>query len=269
MNKTIAGVGLALLACCTGLHAEEVGALDTWNVAVGGYALNLDARLRVDGDLRGHEFDLSGDLGLDRNRDVGLFSLGWRPFERHQFDISHYRDELSNTRILDRQITVDDETFTIGARLDSRFDNEVYDFTYTWWLQAAPRQAFGLNVGLVGYLIDLDLRAESNASGVVIERSASASVDLPAPKIGVSYRRAFGDGWRFTASGSTFETSVGDIDARVLDARAGIEYYPFSRAGVRLQYSINRINAELDDPDFHGRARLGFSGLQLQLVGRF
>lgn len=270
MNKAMTcAAGLSLLACCVPAHAVEVEALDRWNAAVGGYVLNLDASLRVDGNRRGQDFDLSGDLGLDRSRNVGFFSLGWRPFDHHQFDLSYYRDGISNTSSLDREITIDDQTFMVGARLDSQFDVDVYDLTYTWWLQAAPRQAFGLNIGLVGYLVDLDVRAQGNASDQVVERSASASVDLPAPKIGISYRRAFGNGWRFTASGSAFETSVGDIDARVLDARAGIEYYPWSRFGLRLQYSVNRINGELDESDFHGKAKFDFSGVQLQLVGRF
>lgn len=259
---------LAALACCAQVQAGEVDALDRWNVAIGSYALDLDARLRVDGSRRGQDFSLSHDLGLDSERDVGFFSLGWRPFERHQFDLSYFSDEVSSTRILDREISIDDQTFMVGARLHTRFDVDAYDLSYTWWLQSTPRQAFGVNVGLVGYIIDIDAQAVGSASDQSAERSASASVDLPAPRIGVSYRRAFGQGWRFSASGSAFETSVGNIDARVLDARAGIEYYPWSHFGMRLQYSVNRIRADLDKTEFNGRANLDFSGLQLQLVGR-
>jgi hypothetical protein len=266
----VAALFLAVSGYCAQAQAVEVEALDTWSAAVGGFALSFDADLRIDGSsIDGQEINLSSDLGLDKNSGLAFFSVGWRPFENHQFDFSYYGDEVSATRVIDRQITIDDEVFDVGATLDSTLDYAAYDLTYTWWVHSVPNQAFGINLGLVNYSVDLDVRAELTGEGQVIERSASASGDLPAPKIGISYRRAFADGWRFSADLSAFTAEIASVDADVLDVSAGLEYFPWEHVGARLQYSVSRIRADAEKNDFNGKADLDFSGVQLQLVGRF
>lgn len=268
----VASVLLAMSGYCAQAQAVEVEALDTWSVAVGGFALNMDADMRIDGDTAGgEEINLSRDLGLDKDSGVFYISVGWRPFEHHQFDFSYYSDDVSGSKSIDREIVIDDEVFEVGALVESKLGYDAYDLTYTWWVHSIPEQAFGINLGLVNYALDLDVRAELAANGEneAVELSASASADLPAPKIGVSYRRAFGDGWRFSADVSAFKATIGDIDANVFDATAGLEYFPWEHVGARLQYSVNRIRADAEKDAFNGKADLDFSGVQLQLVGRF
>ena len=266
----VAAVLFAMSGYCAHAQAVEVEALDTWSAAVGGFALSFDADLRVDGSsIDGQDINLSRDLGLDKNSGLAYFSVGWRPFEHHQFDFSYYGDDVSASRVLDRQITIDDEVFDVGATVDSTLDYAAYDLTYTWWVHSVPNQAFGINLGLINYSVDLDVRAEVTGEGQTIERSASASGDLPAPKIGVSYRRSFGDGWRFSADVSAFTAEIASVDADVMDANVGLEYFPWEHVGARLQYSVSRIRADAEKNDFNGKADLDFSGLQMQLVGRF
>jgi hypothetical protein len=266
----VASVLLALSAYCAQARAVEVDALDTWSMGVGSFDLSMDADVRVDGSaVNGREVSLSRDLGLDLDTGVGFFSVGWRPFKNHQFDLSYYGDDASATNVIDREIIIDDQTFNIGATVDTRVGYDAYDLTYTWWMHSVPKQAFGVNVGLVYYSLDLDVRAEVTGGEEVIERRASTSADLPAPKIGISYRRAFGQGWRFYSDVSAFSAKIGRVDADVLDANAGLEYFPWEHVGARLQYSVSRIRAEAEKNDFNGNADLNFSGLQLQLVGRF
>lgn len=261
---------LAISGYAAHAQAVEVEALDTWSVGVGSFALNLDADLRVDGSaVDGRELSLSRDLGLDLDTGIGFFSVGWRPFENHQFDLSYYGDDVSATNVIEREIIIDDETFNVGATVDSRVGYDAYDLSYTWWLHSVPKQAFGINIGLVYYSLDLDVRAEVTEGEQAIEHRASTSADLPAPKIGISYRRAFGQGWRFYADASAFTAKIGRVDADVLDTNTGLEYFPWEHVGARLQYSVSRIRAEAEKNDFNGKADLNFSGLQLQLVGRF
>ncbi len=266
----VAALMIAVSAYSAHAQAVEVGALDTWSVALGGFDLDVDANVRVDGATAdGDEIDLSRDLGLDKRSGIGYFSVGWRPFENHQFDFSYYGDEATGSRTIDREITIDDETFQIGATLDTTLGYDAYDLTYTWWVHSRPNQAFGINLGAINYSLDLDVRAEALSGEQSVERSASASADLPAPKIGISYRRAFAKGWRFSADVSAFTAAIGNVDADVLDTNAGIEYFPWENVGARMQYSVSRIRADTEKSDFDGKVDLEFSGLQLQLVGRF
>ena len=261
---------LAVSGFCAQAQAVEVEALDTWSVGVGGFALNFDADLRVDGSSTdGGEVNLSRDLGLDKDSGIGFFSVGWRPFERHQFDFSYYGDDISGSRTIDREITIDEETFEIGAMVNTKLGYDTYDLTYTWWMHSVPNQAFGITLGAINYSFDLDVRAEATSGEGSIEGRASTSADLPAPKIGISYRRAFGQGWRFSGDVSVFTAEIGNVDADVLDTNVGLEYFPWENVGARLQYSVSRIRAEAEKNDFDGTADLNFSGLQLQLVGRF
>ena len=66
-----------------------------------------------------------------------------------------------------------------------------------------------------------------------------------------------------------FTAEIGNVDADVLDTNVGLEYFPWENVGARLQYSVSRIRADAEKNDFDGTADLNFSGLQLQLVGRF
>ena len=128
----VAALCLAVSGFCATAQAVEVEALDTWSVGVGSFALDLDADLRVDGtSADGGEISLSNDLGLDLDSGIGYFSVGWRPFEHHQFDFSYYGDDVSGSRTIDREIIIEDETFNIGATVDSKLGYDAYDLTYT------------------------------------------------------------------------------------------------------------------------------------------
>lgn len=263
--SAIVGLGLSLHAA-----AAELEALDKWSVGLGGFAVTLDADMRVDGTTTsGRPVDLGRDLGTDDERSVLLVSVGWRPWEHHQFDFTWYQDSNTNTRVSDREFVIGDETFEPGATLRSTFAFDSYDLTYTWWLQATPRQAFGVHLGLIDYAISLDVLGSVDGNNQTFERSASASADLPSPKLGVSYRRVFGDKWRLLLDASAFTAHIGDIDADVYDLRAGMEYMFLGNWGLRAQYSLNRIKADTDQSDFDGRVELQFSGAQVQVVGRF
>lgn len=267
MRVTIFVLMLSVLAIGTHARAEEAAVLDRWSLAAGGFAVNVDADVRVDGTTEtGRDVDLSRDLGVNPDKRVGYFSVGWRPFEHHQFDFSYFSDSNSGTRSTDREITIGDETFVPGTELHTDFGVDTYDFAYTWWIKADRRQAIGLQFGLIDYSIDLHVQTEGGVGG---GRDVSASADLPAPKIGFGYRLAFGSGWRFVAGASAFKANIGAVDARVTDARAAVEYYPWDRFGVRLQYSLNRIHADVDESDYDGKVALRSSGVQLQVVARF
>lgn len=252
--------------------AGAVEPLDTFNLRIGGYATDFDTRVRADGETRqGTDIDLSRDLGLDKSNTVGLVGLTWRPFNHHQFDLSYYNDDADARRVLNRDISFKDTTYTATSTVKAKFDLDAYDLDYTYWLFQRERWALGPRVGLVWYRLALEVELSVDTGGGTVDgqRREEVDADLPAPAIGASWRWAPGEHWRLGADIGYFTANINDIDADVTYGRAGVEWYPWQRWGFWLDYTARRIDADADTSSFTGNLRFTDSGLRAGVSYRF
>ena len=263
-------LSLSLLALAPAAWAVEP--LDTFSFRAGGYISTFDSEVRADGEVsNGTPIELDRDLDLDQDNAIAFLSATWRPFDRHEFGLAYYQDDVSATRQLQRDIVFDDTVYPASGTVRSDFDVSAYEASYVWWAASHERWAMGPRLGLVWYDIELSIALELDVDGNQTDGSISDSVsaDLPAPSIGGSWRWTPADQWRVSADAGYFAADVGDIDADVLFARGAVEWYPWERVGFWIDYTISDIDAEIDDSRLDGDFNFRDSGVRLGVAYRF
>lgn len=278
MKPNVFVLSTCILACASGAAlAQEHAMLDNASISVGIFSNDLSASMRVDGRTKrsGTSFDFGRDLGQGGTKSLPYIAATWRPWERHEFELSYFHDSNDRSRTLSRPIVFNDQTLLLGSSLRSKFTLDAANLTYRYWIWIGDNAAFGLSAGLQTYSFDLRLTgtvtATGPAGGVGASRTASskASTDLPDPSIGVAYRLQMASWARLIADAGAFKATIGDVDAKLYNARVGVEFYPWEHWGVVTQYAYNKIKADVDGSRFSGRTDFRFSGFQLLIKARF
>lgn len=266
----IAPLTLALLAAPGVVVAIEP--LDTFSARLGGYVTDFDTEVRADGATQaGTSIDLERDLGLDSGNVIGLVGLTWRPWERHDFGFTYYKNDADRSRMLQRDIVFQGTTYQASSTVRARSNVDAFEAYYVWWAVSHERWALGPRLGLVWYKVDVGVSLELDVNGNPASGSIGdeASLDVPAPTIGGSWRWTPGDDWRVSAEAGYFSADINDIDADVTFGRIGLEWFPWESAGFSLDYTANKINTDVSKTNFNGNLDFVDSGFRLGLVYRF
>jgi hypothetical protein len=263
---------LAFLPLASG-SAAAVEPLDTFSVSLGGYVTRFDTRVRVDGQtLGGTSIDLSRDLGLDPDDTIGFAGLTWRPFERHEVGVAYFSNEVESDRRLQRDIVFDGNVYSASATVRGHYGFDAVEAYYTWWGFLQENWALGPRLGVTWYRVELGLELEADVNGEPVADGTlddTVSADLPAPTLGAAWRWTPAEDWRIVADAGWFSTEINQIDANVTYARAGVEWHPWARVGLTLDYTLSDIDARTEREAFTGQLQLRNSGLRMGVLYRF
>lgn len=257
--------------------AQELQALDTLRVSVGTFSNHLNLKGRADGTasvegntlLEGSTRDFAEEFDIGNRRSIQLYELGWRPFERHEFSLRQYSDERRKTARLEEELRFDGEVFPFAVEVEGRAAFRALEFAYTGWLHAAPRSAFGVQIGVLRLSGSLSIAGEIRSEEFgTAQGEASISNQLHAPLIGISARRVLGQHVRVFGEARAVRLNYDGIDGKALSAAAGIEFFPLRQLGVVLQFSETWVQAERSSRGFSGELEVGFSGPQALLRWR-
>jgi hypothetical protein len=250
----------ALMCCAAG--AASAGAplqIDKFSLEVGTFLLSTDTQVRVDGSngQPGTDFDVEQSLG---HKDVSRFRIdgAWRFGDRHSVTALWFDNARSNTRVIDRNITVGDVTYPLNAEVSSRFSTKIIDLAYEYvFLQRESYELAG-SVGLHKISFGLDLSVEGSTSQAAL--SSDVNTGAPLPLFGLRGSWQLTDQLKLDAHAQYFTLSVNDIDGSVYDLRADLTWMFSQHFGAGLGYNEFRFKADLDRPRFNGRLRWQYGG---------
>lgn len=247
---------LAAAMCAPAVGAEIADdLLDDFSVRVGGMMTRFDTTLwSIDSDGERDVIDFDRELGLKDERLIEAGAVSWRTDENHEFGIDYFNESLTGTRKLDRDIEFQDEVFPLATTVRSNFTLEAFEFHYTYWPVLDDRSAIGLRVGYVDYRIRTHLRLLLGEQGEPpdVRVEAVLSDDIPAPTVGVDFRFAPFDRWRFGAHVGWFEAKFKNISPLIITVRAGAEWSLTQNLGVWTDYSMSRLDADVHSSSFTG-----------------
>ncbi|MGB0133768.1 hypothetical protein [Dokdonella sp.] len=245
----------------------EVPVLDVFSVRLATYFTQLDTVARVEGSVidSGTDIDLQRDLGLKSSEAIAFAQVDWRPWAHHGFGVSYFNNSRSSNRTLQRDIIFEGQDFPAGSRVRTELEMEGYEMHYVFWAWQKENWALGPRVGLVYYDIGLSLEVEQTTA---VNR-ADANSGVPAPSIGFDWRWRPADDWRIYASAGVFNATINDVDGSVAVGQIGVEWFPWERFGVYLDYSRNKIDVNLDRRDYRGSLELDDSGARTGIIFRF
>lgn len=270
-RSRFASIGSAIALLAIAAPAAAVEPVDEYNIWIAGYLTRFDTVVRADGETTtGTPVDLEEDLSLDPSDIIASVGGSWRPFEKHQFGLSYYRDSTSSTRQIARSFQFQGQTYDANATIKARMRSDIVAFQYTWWAALRENWALGPQVGLIWYRfkIGLDMQLDVNGNDVSGTRETSVTANLPSPSLGFSWSWTPGNDWRLGLEGGYFAINVDPVDARVLYGRAAVEWFPWERAGFRLDYTANDIEAKSDRDQFRGKFNFLDSGVRLGFIYR-
>ena len=147
---------------------------------------SFDTKLRVDdvniGDGTG--VDLEDDLGFSSSETTFWVGGYWRFAAKHRIAAAYFQFDRDASATAKTDITIGDEIYPAGARLDSKFKFQVLPINYAYSFLKREKFELAGTIGLNWTKVDFDVSGSASLGGQDLDSkvSADASVPLPLPR---------------------------------------------------------------------------------------
>ena len=261
---------LSLVLCVLSVAVPAMAQRNTdlfprFTLSGGGYLGDFGTKVRVDPHVEGLEgttIDLEKNLGLESTRTLTRFEMTFRPFRRHELEVSYFGTRREGLRTIDRQIVFEDTTYPIQASIASRFNLDFWQATYTYWARQTERSGIGINLGVTGLRFDGELSGRAGASNAVII-TQSAETDVPVPVIGMEGRWLLTDRVIAMGRGAVLpRVKIKDYEGEAYVGKLSVEYRFARRIGVGVGYNYFNLNGLVEKEAFHADLGMTVSGVE-------
>jgi hypothetical protein len=266
---TWSAIGVFALALAGALpaRAQTNHLWPRFSFTAGSYWIEVDDTIRIDAtsERTGSDVELETDLGLPDNDSLLTFGFDWGFARKHSLGVRYYAYEREGSRSIDRVVTIGDETFPVGARLDASFETNSIEAIYDYWFVRKD------NVGFAGSLGLVYLGVEASATGTAVfgpsgqteTREVSASTDLPVPMIGLALK---GSPWHWLVLRADARylpsVQIGDIDGEAASYSLGADFYLFGGFALGARYAGHIYEVDVDQSRWQGSVDLSSEGWQ-------
>ena len=244
---------------------------ETVGLSAGYFISNVNTSLRLGTGL-GVDIDLEDLLGLDSTNSVFRVGGLWRftDNQRHRLDLSWFSLSRNGSLKILGDITFENdegEEITIGAgtTVDSFFDLDIYQLSYSYSFFQDDRLDLAAGIGLYIMPIDLGL----STSGLFNEQ-ASANFTAPLPVLGLRMDVALTPRWYIRTGAQVFYVEYKNFEGSILSFAAAVEYKPWEHVGIGVGFDTLSVYIEADGEDWPeidltGKLQFNYTGLQLYL----
>jgi hypothetical protein len=256
-----------LIAAAPASYAEAGNPLtDTFSISLGGFLLETDTTLRVDGDVRGTEIDAGRDLGL---QDADRFRVDayWRMTPRQKLRLMYFDTSASRTHTLDREIIVDDETYEIDMDVTGSIETQVTALSYEFDFLQGDRYELGGTFGIHNLSFEMGLEFEGN--GIQAARSSRAEANGPLPVLGLHGVYRINDKFYLDGGVQYFSISFDPYDGSVTDFTASAVWQATKHFAVGAGWNQFRTKVEVDGDRFDGELKWKYGGARIFVTASF
>ncbi|MBS0579285.1 MAG: hypothetical protein JSR36_08495 [Proteobacteria bacterium] len=269
---TRVNAAIGAIALCGAAQAESTGLLnDTIDVSLGTFLLSTDTRVTLNGT--------TGDLGTDVNlgRDLGIHDANrfrvdatWRFFKRHKLRAMYFSNNQRADKSIDRDLTIGDTTYSVGANLHSSVSNKIAELAYEYAFWQGDNYEVTGSVGVHTVKFDFAVSGEGSVNGETVPVSAeSATATAPLPVVGARGLWEFSPNWYFDGQVQYFALKIDNIDGHLTDLRAGVTRMFGKHFGIGAGYNQFATRVNLDRPSFEGSLRWRYSGAMIYITGSY
>jgi len=254
---------LAPLVLAAALPALCQGPERHWYVDIHRFTPTFEGHLqdfRTDNPV---DVDLVKDLALGKDKTKLGFSLEYQG-PRFGLELSRDEEDYAGANVVNRQITVNDQTFSAGALVHSSL--KATNNTLNWTIRCLARPQFwlGLDLGIRATQLELTASGLEPFSGVTAQSHYKAT--LPVPQLGPALGfTAFDD----RLAGRAYYHFLSYKGATYRHPGADLRFFPISWLGVRVftdgehfKVPRNSVNKDVD-------IALDRTGTGVGLVARF
>lgn len=269
MPGTRHAIALLLFVCAAPAAAAVEGdplparPLDRTSLWLGGFQARSDTTLSANGRYR--EFSAAGsvnledDLGLDQVQPVSHARLDFLVGGSHGFSFDYFGYRRSNRRMLARDIDFNGQIYRASAEVLGKFDYDFGSAAYRWWFGEGAT-AYGLGLGVAYFRVRTLLEGEVSVDDESARASTRSSDDALAPMLALGWRHGLSENLRIYADLSGVAKGGSGLSGHIVDAAVGLEWFPFRRAGLALEYGATTIRLDRRKYGVDGRLDLDLEG---------
>jgi hypothetical protein len=245
-------------------------------VNLGGFVFETETTARLDGSSTTNP-DIDFDRTFGKPSDARRLRADalWRITPRHHLRFMYFDNSIDRARALDETITWGDATFRAGATVQSQTEFKIAELAYEYAFVRQPTYEVAGSLGV--HYTELSMQMSgvgsiTDANGNVSQASFTtekSDLSVPLPVIGLRAGWVVAPHWYVDAQGQIFKVKIDSYDARVSDLRVGATWMFVPNFGVGLGYNRFATTVDADKESFNGRAKFGYSGLQLFVSGTF
>jgi hypothetical protein len=265
---------IALLLLASGVATAGDGdalparPLDRTSLWLGGFQARSDTTLTATARFMDYSasgsVNLEDDLGLDDVQPVSHARLDFLVGESQGFSFDYFGYRRSNSKTLSRDIDFDGQTYRASAEVRGKFDYDFGSAAYRWWFGEGAT-AYGLGLGVAYYRVRTLLEGEVSLDEDSLQAGTRSSDDALAPLLALGWRHGFSDKLRVYADLSGVAKGGGGLSGHIVDAAVGLEWFPFKRVGLALEYGATTIRLDRRKDFIEGRLDLDLQGPSLFL----
>jgi hypothetical protein len=267
-------IGLAFLSAVSltaQTRVQRVSLYDKFQFSLSLTDVILNSDFRVDGSGgNGTDVDAEDDLGLDQHKLQPRGAMRWRPGRRHEIEAGYQFARRSANKILERDITVADSVYTLGAELNTTYNTDQVFLAYRFAFMAKERTQVGLALGLGALLLDLGLEAQIAGRTVAVSKSVTG----PLGSLGLYGRFLSGDRWYFELEARYVGISIDRFKIDVLEGGGAARYHFSEALGLELGYALSGIEVNIEPKQLDtggegilsGRIKYSLQSIRLGLV---
>ncbi|MBW0146203.1 hypothetical protein [Marinobacter arenosus] len=196
----------------------------------------------------GTTIDFANDLDGDSTITTPSFETYYRFNSRHRLELAAFQLERDGSRVITREITFRDRTFSRSVEIDSSINNDIYKLAYAYSFYHVDRVELAVSAGF--NVLDYEVRLASSAGDFV----ETASTTAPMPVFG--FRMDYAVTPRLTArfrTDSFYFDFEDKIRGSLLELQVGAEYRLMRNFALGASLSRLAIAVDVDDDDFDGR----------------
>lgn len=238
------------------------------SLQLGGFFATFNSELTFGiGGTRNGKIDGEDLLGLDSSLTVFRLEAMYRPGSslRNQIDFTYGSYNRDGSAVLSHDLNVGDQTFPVGAHVNSVLDFDLFrlSYTYAFWQNNRVRLGLGLGVYAVPVKYSLNVQSENGRSFI---EGADTTVPLPTLSLRCEvqlFSKCFA---KLAVDGMYVELS--EFKGSMLDANLALEYRPWRYFGFGVGYNFMGVhvegeggNSDYPGMNFVGSMDVRFSGL--------
>jgi len=231
------------------------GMSDRFELHLGGWVKTFDSRTRADSEFGpGTGINIEDLLGLENSRSDVRLDGSYRFARRHDFVFGFTRFKRQSSVLLDEQVIFEGHIYDVGAEVDTTFATALFKLAYKYSFVNNGKIDTGMSFGLSTFRIGLKLAGEARvvdgSGGGAVTAFATEEEDFyaPVPMLGAHVDYTIRPRLFFRSSFELFDLSVQDLEARVLDWKTTLDWYPWQHWGFGVGYDLIDLSYADNDP---------------------
>jgi hypothetical protein len=235
-------------------QSQVRGMNERFRLDLGGFFQKLDTTIQLGGSNggAGTEVNLEDVLGQDARQTTFRADGYWRFGPHGRLDFGYRGWNRQSDRVLSQDITVGDQTYHVGANIDTHMQVNVADLFYSYSFANNGETELGLSLGASVYRTKFEAEVMATLSGGGGTASGSTTAEsrdviAPIPALGAYFTFTLLPRFFFYAKAKGITGAASGYHAEMLDAKVGLDYYFGQNVGIGAGYNYVTITVQHDE----------------------